>query len=446
MSEIKVSVIMAVYNGEKYLQQALNTLSSQTLKEIEIICVDDGSNDESLSLLKRHARSESKMHVLQNNKRTEGAGEARNIGIRAAKGEYLAFVDSDDFFSPEMLENSYKKAKELNVDVLMFDSWYFDEDQQVAYESTSPINDLFLPHLEVFKPKDNVNGIFRMTHGASWARLFRRSFITEKKITFFDSNFWEDACMVYTAICEAERIGVLHEKLMYYRYNHSRSQTSRRNRYALSGIKAMIELKRRFDERGLTEQFRVPLINECISRAFAMFDCVTDIDSFERIFDYLKAVGIELLGAYDIDDSEYYNGKHPNYREALIKATTPLEYLITRNVFTDNSRRPVFDIEFAKYAKGNGRIVVYGAGACGRKAFIKLMGSMRYKLCGWVDKKHSIMGYPVQSPETLRNLDFEFVLIAIESESVAEEVSAYLRAMDIKEKQIIWMPNIALCV
>ena len=101
---IKVSVIMPVYNVEKYLHQCMDSLVQQTLTDIEIICVDDGSTDNSLAILQEYAQRDSRIIVLQ--QKNSGAGVARNTGMKIVKGEYLAIVDSDDFFELDMLEKA----------------------------------------------------------------------------------------------------------------------------------------------------------------------------------------------------------------------------------------------------------------------------------------------------------------------------------------------------
>ena len=109
----KVSVIIPVYNVEKYLHECLDSLLNQTLKDIEIIAVDDGSTDSSLKILKDYAKKDKRLKVLtQENK---GAGAARNLGMKHATGSYLSILDSDDYFDHSMLELLYKKAEKTKA-------------------------------------------------------------------------------------------------------------------------------------------------------------------------------------------------------------------------------------------------------------------------------------------------------------------------------------------
>lgn len=120
-SNIKISIIVPVYNVEKYLSECLDSCINQTLKEIEIICIDDCSTDGSLKLLKQYAALDDRIQIIEQteNKRQ---GAARNLGIKAAHGEYIWFVDSDDYIALEACQLLYDTAKRHNVDILCFDA------------------------------------------------------------------------------------------------------------------------------------------------------------------------------------------------------------------------------------------------------------------------------------------------------------------------------------
>ncbi|MBL0052071.1 MAG: glycosyltransferase family 2 protein [Bacteroidetes bacterium] len=111
MSGAKVSVIIPVYNTELYLNKCLDSVINQTLKEIEIICINDGSKDSSLDILKAYAKKDDRIIIID--KKNGGQGLARNIAIKKATGEYLGFVDSDDWIAHDMFEKMYSSAKIL---------------------------------------------------------------------------------------------------------------------------------------------------------------------------------------------------------------------------------------------------------------------------------------------------------------------------------------------
>ena len=123
---VKVSIIIPVYNAEKYLKQCLESLVRQTEQNMEIICVDDGSTDHSFDILKDYSTKYEYISVLSQS--NMGAAAARNKGIQQAKGEYLLFLDADDFFEADLVEVTYEKAKAQKLDVLIFEAGDFDNE------------------------------------------------------------------------------------------------------------------------------------------------------------------------------------------------------------------------------------------------------------------------------------------------------------------------------
>lgn len=121
----KVSVILPVYNVERYLKKCMDDILGQTLREIEVICIDDGSTDGSLGILREYEQKDERVRVLE--QENTGAAFARNRGMELAKGEYLSFLDSDDFYEPEMLERAYLRAKETQADVTIFRGNRYDD-------------------------------------------------------------------------------------------------------------------------------------------------------------------------------------------------------------------------------------------------------------------------------------------------------------------------------
>ena len=121
----KISIIIPVYNAEKYLYECLDSLVNQTMKNTEIICIDDGSTDNSYEILCEYATKDNRFIILQ--QENKGAGAARNKGMEIAKGEFLAFLDADDFFEHDMLEITLNKIEKTQADFVIFNSNQFDD-------------------------------------------------------------------------------------------------------------------------------------------------------------------------------------------------------------------------------------------------------------------------------------------------------------------------------
>ena len=184
----KISVIILVYNNEQFIQQCLETVINQTLKEIEIICVDDGSTDNSLDILIKYSIIDRRITVLKQN--NLHAGIARNAGLTIAKGKYLSFLDSDDWFELNMLEEMYNKIISKNADIIICQCKTFDSEKGKLYDKMldSSLKLNLIPKKDPFSVFDISNNIFQICLGYAWDKLFRTEFINENNIRFQSIN------------------------------------------------------------------------------------------------------------------------------------------------------------------------------------------------------------------------------------------------------------------
>ena len=183
MNHAKVSVIMAVYNAEKYLRKALDTVVNQTLRDIEIILVDDLSTDGSYGIMCEFAEKDARIIILRHTAKTVGAAAARNMGLRVAKGEYLSFLDADDWFELDMLEKAYYKAVCADADVVIWDGWkYFESSGVERFIENSILRKKFLPQKNVFPSALCGSKLFRIQMGVAWNVLFKRDLIENNEM------------------------------------------------------------------------------------------------------------------------------------------------------------------------------------------------------------------------------------------------------------------------
>ena len=211
----KVSVILAVYNGHDVLRRCLDSILAQTLTDIEIICVDDDSKDDSLAILQEYAEKDSRVRPIH--QENGGAGAARNTGMKYASGEYLSILDCDDFFEPRMLENAYRTATERSADIITFGCDFYDGKTDSFRPCYHSINRKALPDKEVFSAQDIQQDVFRLFVGWAWDKLFRREFIVREQITFQEQRTTNDMLFVFNALIRAKRVTVLDEVYAHYR-------------------------------------------------------------------------------------------------------------------------------------------------------------------------------------------------------------------------------------
>lgn len=210
----KVSVIIPVHNTEKYLKQCLDSVINQTLKEIEIICVNDGSTDDSLKVLKECAKKDDRVVIINQTHQRQGC--SRNNALKIARGEYVQFVDSDDLIREDTCERLYKKAKEYDLDMLCFSGYNFSETPKKRQENTYWSYDKVLSSLDgkkVFNMRDIKEIAHRMVVSACLT-VFRNSFLIKYDIRFPEKLYYEDNVFYVKSLTKAARISIDSEE--YY--------------------------------------------------------------------------------------------------------------------------------------------------------------------------------------------------------------------------------------
>ncbi|MEA4957107.1 Undecaprenyl-phosphate 4-deoxy-4-formamido-L-arabinose transferase [bioreactor metagenome] len=210
---VKVSVIVPVYNVEKYLEECLDSIVNQSLKDIEIICVNDGSTDNSLNILEKYSKKDNRIKIIT--KENGGLGPARKNGLDCSSGEYIFFVDSDDWLSLDALENLYNNAKNNNSDIVIF-KFAFVYQNKLEYpnilenylDNDININDLNLNDIKPFV----MNSYF-----ATWLKLFKHEFINKYDDFYFKKISYEDVPFHIQTLLRAEKISYCPETLYFYR-------------------------------------------------------------------------------------------------------------------------------------------------------------------------------------------------------------------------------------
>ena len=203
-----ISIIIPVYNVQNYLGKALNSLRKQTLKNFEAICVNDGSKDKSAEILEKFAKSDSRFKIIHQH--NQGPGAARNNGLKAAKGEYIAFLDPDDTLNKKAFETLYNKAKSEDLDILAFDYRTVNEDGKIL-DNIRIRDRLNLP--ETFDWKDLPYVFGSLVHMV-WNKIYKNDFIAKHGIHFTPCNLAEDCAFTYGATLNAKKMGYI-DKIFY---------------------------------------------------------------------------------------------------------------------------------------------------------------------------------------------------------------------------------------
>lgn len=436
---MKVSVIIPVYNMEKYLVECLDSICNQTLKEIEIILVNDESTDNSLKILKEYEKKDHRIIVVNNIHQGGGAGSARNAGLAIATGEYLSILDSDDYFDLKLLEKTYKKAIACSADIVYYDAEIFNNNTKSTLHSLTKRNDLF-PLKEVFNWEDFPEIFLFPFHTVAWRYLFSRELINDYELCFQTIPLVDDAYFVKVALMCAKRITLLNEPLVYYRKNHNESQSTFGYKSAISAPKAFLEIKVKLEELNIFKEvqngFTINIIEMC---QFYFSNC-QDMESFNNLFnvlqkEYIKSLELERsvtnnLLNIDIDKwiSQIKNGD--------------MESFIFDMILNNTKKKFHFETEFLfpnNLVEKDDNIILYGAGTVGIGFFIQ---NLQHKYCNiidWVDKNATENQYHINNLETLksRQLECDKVIVAIDDIYIFEIVKLYLIEIGYKDTEII---------
>ncbi len=220
----RVSIIVPVYNTARFLHQCLDSLCAQTLQDIEIICIDDGSTDTSPDILASYACADERIRVIS--KENSGYGDSMNRGLDAARGTYLGIVESDDFASPHMFERLLKTMERFDADVVK-SNYYEHENGGTDTTGNDRIIRVFdgfgLPYGRLFNPYD-YQGVFQV-RPCIWTGLYRRSLLQCYDIRFLATPgaSFQDTSFNFKVWALFERAVLLSEPLLHYRVDNEAS-------------------------------------------------------------------------------------------------------------------------------------------------------------------------------------------------------------------------------
>lgn len=260
-----ISVIIPAFNVEKYVEKCLQSVVWQTYKDLEIICINDGSNDETQRILEKYARLDSRVKILiQKNK---SVSSARNLGLKNAKAEYIAFVDSDDIIGKNYMQNLWdnrEKADCIQVNMKRFSD-------EIALDKSE---------LEWYKRfnMENSTGLYEITPKyivkvfmSCWGKLFKKSIIDKYNLKFYEGVIHEDNAWTYEYLIHCKNLYYIHDEIYHYRkrpgsltYNIMASQNKKIRKIAKQSVydilKVYIHIAKHFKKYGVLRKYRRALL------------------------------------------------------------------------------------------------------------------------------------------------------------------------------------------
>ena len=260
---VLLSVVSPVYNGSAYLTPFLESVLHQTFRDFELIMVDDGSTDESPKILQSYQEKDVRIRLIRQNHK--GAGSARNVGFSQAKGQYIIFLDSDDWFKEDFFKIMIDRITKDQSDVAVCEFFIYNQqtgERQILaiaetgnqkIEKTDLALDLFTPN--------------------TWVKVYRTAFLKQNQLLFQEIPSCNDWSFVFASLACANKISVIREPLMYYRTQTSSSISSYRYKRTKDIVRAIKQLKYELKKRDLyslyQEGFARKSVNHLVYEAFA---------------------------------------------------------------------------------------------------------------------------------------------------------------------------------
>lgn len=381
MDKIPISIIVPVYNVERYLQQCITSIQNQTYKNIEIILVDDGSLDNSGSICDFYKENDSRIKVIHQN--NGGLTVARRNGVNLARGEYIGFVDGDDWIEPNMYEFMIDKAYEDKSDIVTIAGIREYKEYKTILKDEIPsgkykINDdnkYILKHLfsKTFKEKEYLNG-------AVWSKLFKRDILLETLNQMNDNinGYMDDNVCVVGCVIKAEYITSTQEVLYHHRerddaFTHSKNK------------------------KGLMQ----------VNYAY---------------------LGLEEI----VENSIYKDILYSQMREQVL--SNAFDSML--NLFEEDLTVPQYFFRSNKIIVG-AKVVIYGAGKVGQSYYNQLNAENKYGVCCMIDKNPEGKKNAVDLVK-LRDYQYDNIIIAVLDENMAKRINNELVQNGIRAEKIIW--------
>ena len=321
---VEISVVIPAYNAIEYLDEAINSIINQSFRDLEIICVDDGSTDNTLEVLQSYASRDSRIQVYH--QENQGPGGATNTGIAKAKGKYIYLMDADDVLDLNALEELYNIMEEKDLDFVIFKAIHYDQDTDKYYENDYYTMPILHEHVgdSVFNWKDLGNVIFNMCV-TPWSKLYRHDLIKESGAKFPLHLIYHDNIFFFEILFNSSRI-YFYDKFLYKRRVHSSSLVNSHNEKSVHIIETLNLLVKTFMDYGHFEEFKTDLYNRKVSISNYRYKLIKE--EFKGFFfdemrkDFVKIIGHEK---YDEFYSNLYSGNRAVF-DNVIQSNNHVEY------------------------------------------------------------------------------------------------------------------------
>lgn len=301
----KVSVIIPVFNAEKYISTCIESLISQSYSDFEIICVDDGSTDNSSRILQQYMFIDPRIKIIE--QKNQFAGNARNTGMEVASGKYCMFLDIDDFFEKNMIELQVRQIEKDHADICICDADIYDDQTGTFRKSEWLLAKSYIPHVP-FNREEIKDHIFFIKTPAAWNMIISAAFIKKYALRFQETKNTNDLYFTYAALNLAQKITVVDMVLVHYRMGTGSNLQSGNDESPLDFCRAFLKLKKLLIKKGVFDEVKRGYISLYLTNFEYHMFTLQSVQSFKVLYDYFKENGRQEL-ELDCHDVECFCNK-----------------------------------------------------------------------------------------------------------------------------------------
>ena len=312
-ADVKVSVIIPVYNAHEFLPEAIKSISAQTFTDFEVIFVDDGSTDRSLDIIKEFKERDARARIVTEN--NAGPAAARNRGLARARGKYVIFLDADDFYEPPLIESLYTISEQAGLDVAVADFDIYNTKHGRFEHNVESDKFELLDGGRVVSKSTHPDEILQCATGYVWNKMFRRDFLFENELSFNTSlKIFEDVHFVMTALSTATAVAKKPEVLVHHRVYSEQSRPKMFKQHYANVISVYSELKKFLMHKGIYAPISLSFINLSASRCCKIYNILWK-DAQEDFWNMLHSSYAEELGWNSVNPEEIEN---PTVRRFIV--------------------------------------------------------------------------------------------------------------------------------
>lgn len=293
-SEHLVSIVVPVYNAEFYIEKGLKAILQQSYRNIEIIAIDDGSQDKSYQLMQEISTQDDRLKVFHHD--NKGAGATRNVGLQRATGKYIAFWDCDDSFSPLTVEKCVVQAEKLNSDIVVYKAMTYNCLNGKKALLNDGLDQLKKAGLATLSPQEVADKLFNVFLIQIWNKLYKRSFLLDHKLEFQEIARSNDVLFTVGALCSATSISFINEALVYYKVGDDAGLHASNDKTPLCFYEALLASRLFLENEGKLSLYASSFARLAIDVIFYNLTVLKTSEARDLVITKLQREGLENLG------------------------------------------------------------------------------------------------------------------------------------------------------